>query len=119
MGSNCASALRCHGCDGDMCVECVPKSKKCVECDQDYCAQCAKHPMLATACGFCNAFTGEKIIDANHTSHLLASNYINCEMDRCQKCEMLVCAECMEDGDPDVSLCGRCVGRAECELCEE
>ena len=252
VGSNCASALRCHGCDGDMCVECVPKSKKCVECGQDYCAQCAKHPMLATACGFCDAFvcsncvefghgaheydpdepenvlitadpnevggschgcdvtvcakccmrpdccggervycpdckcpdanvltgpfpqlpvrneaakrlglphpirclmcneavcsdcceiekcshcgqeqcgragirrihyiTGEKIIDANHTAHRVASKYINCEMDRCQKCSMLVCAECMEDGDPDVSLCGRCVGRAECELCEE
>ena len=47
----------------------APKAKQCVECGQDYCAQCAKHPMLATACGFCDAFVCSNCVEFGHGAH--------------------------------------------------
>ena len=58
------------GATADMCVECVPKSKKCVERGQDHRAQCAKHPMLATACGFLRRLLSAPIgVEFGHGAH--------------------------------------------------
>ena len=92
----------------------LPRPIRCIGCDEAVCSDCVDghfHKLsLAPPFG---------ISKCSHCGQEACGRHIKCEMDDCRGCGMLACEACMEDGDPSEGLCGRCVGRAECELCEE